>query len=324
MRRMMTLSYMVQPYSRGTFILLVTSAVIRWPADIAKESLVSRPSAHPVSLAASAPPAAVDDDMPMVPAGTFTMGASDEGEQDERPAHSVALGAFCMDRTEVTNEAYAECVAAKRCRPWDDQIATRNHAGPEAAFRGAKQPVVGVSWFDAREYCSFRGKRLPREAEWEKAARGTDGRKFPWGSAKPGAEHGVFGRAFGRDATEVVGTHPHGRGPYGHDDLAGNVWEWVDDLYDPYAYRRATAPEGRGAECPAVLATQDELRRDGKQGFTGSNPIPNECERVLRGGAFNYWGDGLRSSNRVHHGASFRLVMSGFRCAKDVAGTSAK
>jgi formylglycine-generating enzyme required for sulfatase activity len=315
---MMTFSYMVQPYSRGTFILLVTSAVVRWPADIAKEQALQRSRAATlatVTLAATAP--ATEDEMPLVPAGPFTMGSSDEGEQDERPAHTVTVAAFCMDRTEVTNEAYAECVSAKRCRPWDDKIATRNHAGPESAFRGPKQPVVGVSWFDARDYCAFRGKRLPREAEWEKAARGTDGRKFPWGGAKPSAEHGVFGRAFGRDATEPVGQHPAGRGPYGHDDLAGNVWEWVDDIYDPYAYRRATAPEGKPGDCPAILRTQDELRRDGKQGFTGTNPIPSECERVLRGGAFNYWADGLRSANRVHHGASFRLVMSGFRCAKD-------
>ena len=313
----MTLSYMVQPYSRGTFILLVTSAVVRWPADIAKEHALHRaPSTAPSTLTLAATAPAREDDMPLVPGGPFTMGSSDEGEQDERPAHTVTIDAFCMDRTEVTNEAYAECVEAKRCRPWDDRIASRNHAGPEVAFRGPKQPVVGVSWFDARDYCSFRGKRLPREAEWEKAARGTDGRKFPWGNARPAPEHGVFGRAFGRDSTDPVGIHPAGRGPYGHDDLAGNVWEWVEDSYDPYAYRRASAAQGTPGDCPAILRTQDELRRDGKHGFTGTNPIPTECERVLRGGAFNYWGDGLRSANRVHHGASFRLVMSGFRCAK--------
>jgi len=309
---------MVLPYSRCTFILLVTSAVVRWPADIAKEGPIPRSHIEPtrlVSLSASVPVA--DSEMLAVPAGPFTMGTNDEGEQDERPAHTVTIAAFYMDRTEVTNEAYAECVETKRCRPWDEQIATKNHAGTESAFRGPKQPVVGVSWYDARDYCAFRGKRLPREAEWEKSARGIDGRKFPWGGAKPTAEHGVFGRALGRDSTDPVGSHPAGRGPYGHDDLAGNVWEWVDDLYDPYAYRRATAGEGKPAECAVILRTQDELRAAGRQGFTGSNPIPNECERVLRGGAFNYWGDGLRSSNRVHHGASFRLVMSGFRCARD-------
>ena len=317
---------MIQPYSRGTFILLVISAVVRWPAGIAKEPKASPEMRSEVllSLSASVPAAALEapspdpDGMLIVPAGPFTMGANDEGELDERPAHTVNIGAFYMDKTEVTNEAYAACVDAKKCRPWDDQIATRNHAGTEAAFRGARQPAIGVSWFDSRDYCQFRGARLPREAEWEKAARGTDGRKFPWGNEKPGAVHGVFGRAFGRDATERVGSYAAGRGPYGHDDLAGNVWEWVEDLYDPYAYRRAAAAEGVPGDCAAIKKAQDDLRREGKEGFTGSNPIPNECERVLRGGAFNYWGDGLRASNRVHHGPSFRLVMSGFRCAKDV------
>ncbi len=301
-------------------MVLVASAVIRWPAEIARERQVPRHAAatsRPVSLAATA--THEDDEMPLVPAGPYTMGATGEGEEDERPAHEVYVRAFYMDRTEVTNEAYGACVAERGCRPWDEKIATRTHAGEEPAFRGPRQPVVGVSWFDARDYCAFRKKRLPSEAEWEKAARGTDGRKFPWGSAPPTPEHGVFGRAFGRDTTDPVGAHPAGRGPYGHDDLAGNVWEWVDDRYDPFAYRRATAAKGEAADCPTILATQDELRRQGKQGFTGTNPIPSACERVLRGGAFNYWGDGLRASNRVHHEPSFRLVMSGFRCARDAS-----
>ena len=122
---------------------------------------------------------------------------------------------------------------------------------------------------------------------------------------------------FGHSVTQDVGTHPQGAGPYGHLDLAGNVWEWVEDLYDPLAYARPTARHGVSGTCDSILATLAELRRAGRQGFTGTNPIPTECERVLRGGAYNYDAYGLRASNRVHHPGRFHLVMSGFRCARD-------
>jgi formylglycine-generating enzyme required for sulfatase activity len=256
--------------------------------------------------------------MLLVPAGTFSMGADQGGEDDEHPAHPVTLAAFYLDRTEVTNAAYTECVHAHTCRLPDAGSARANHAGSDEAFRHANQPVVGVSWDDAAQYCRFRGKRLPREAEWERAARGDDARRFPWGNDAPTPAHAAFGRALSTGTTDDVGTHPAGRGPYGHDDLAGNVWEWMEDEYDPIAYRRPTASRGQPGTCAQILASQEELRRDGKQGFTGSNPIPRICEHVLRGGAFNYDGPGLRTSNRVHHPATFRLVMAGLRCARDV------
>jgi formylglycine-generating enzyme required for sulfatase activity len=256
--------------------------------------------------------------MRIVPAGPFTMGADAGGEADEHPAHAVTLDSFFLDVTEVTNEAYGACVAAKACREKDLEIASRNHAGPDKGFQKPRQPVVGVSWSDARAYCTFVGKRLPREAEFEKAARGTDGRRYPWGEEAPTPERAVFARDFGRETTDDVGAHPAGRGPYGHDDLGGNVWEWTYDEYDPVAYSRASAPLGRPGSCAEILATLGELRSKGTRGFTGSNPIPNECERVLRGGAFNYFATGLRATNRVHHPGRYRLVMSGFRCAKDV------
>lgn len=246
--------------------------------------------------------------MKLVPGGEFTMGAVAGGQGDERPAHRVTLAAFWLDITEITHEAYGECVAAGACRPADPKTLARFGG----VFVSPRRPVTGISWSDARAYCMFRGRRLPREAELERAVRGDDGRRFPWGNEAPTHERTVFQTS----KTDEVGTHPSGRGPYGHDDLAGNVWEWMEDLYDPLAYTRAGAPRGEPGTCEEILEAQRRLRADGKQGFTGSNPIPTECERSIRGGAYNYDADGLRSTNRVHHPGNFRLLMTGARCAK--------
>jgi formylglycine-generating enzyme required for sulfatase activity len=275
-----------------------------------------QPSA-PRAAPAQPPRAPVPDDMLPVPAGKFVMGADDEGERDEQPAHEVELDGFLLDKTEVTNAAYRECVMAKVCRPWRDDVARKMKYGAEKNFRGPQQPVVGVSWDDAKKYCEWRDKRLPTEAEFERASRGDDGRKYVWGNELPDPRrHGVFAAG----VTENVGSRPDGAGPFGHLDLSGNVWEWVADHYDPYAYRRPTANRGVPGSCDEILKTQDELRASGQQGFTGTNPIPNECERVLRGGAFNYSVKGVRASNRVHHPGSWRLLVAGFRCARDSDG----
>jgi len=255
-----------------------------------------------------------------VPAGSFVMGADRGGEDDEHPAHTVTLAAFWLDRTEVTNAAYSVCVAARACPPSSTHLPSRTYREKDDQFARPNQPVTGVTWQNAHDYCAWRGARLPREAEFERAERDDDGRRFPWGNDPPTPELAVFGRALGtggHGAPDDVGTHPKGRGPYGHDDLGGNVWEWQEDEYDPVAYTRPGAPQGRPGTCAEIRATQDKLRAEGKQGFTGSNPIPTNCDRVLRGGAFNYDGPGLRSTNRVHHPAQYRLVMAGFRCAKD-------
>ena len=219
------------------------------------------------------------------------------------------MKAFFLDRTEVTQAAYDACVAAHVCSP-PDPSAIGAFGG---LFKGPNKPVVGVSWFDAKAYCTWKGKRLPREAEYERAVKGDDGRRYPWGEDAPTHERTVFET----NSPEEVATHPSGRGPYGHDDLAGNVWEWIDDDYDPYAYSRAGAPEGRPGTCEQILAAQNELRAQGKQGYTGSNPIPTECEKSIRGGAYNYPANGLRSTNRIHHPPRFKLRMTGLRCAKD-------
>jgi formylglycine-generating enzyme required for sulfatase activity len=245
------------------------------------------------------------------------MGADDVGEQDERPAHTVTVAAFLLDKTEVTNGGYLECVKAGSCKPYRGDVAKSMKAGSEQSFRGPTQPVVGVSWFDAKAFCEWRDKRLPTEAEWEKAARSSDKRTYTWGEAAPDPKrHGCFSGCNG-GTTAPAGSYPDGAGPYGHLDLAGNVWEWVADLYDPMAYTRPGAKQGMPGTCDEILASQDYLRKNKLQGYTGTNPIPTECERVLRGGAFNYPGRGLRVSNRVHHPGSWRLLVAGFRCAKD-------
>ena len=262
-----------------------------------------------------------------VPAGPFTMGTDHGGEEDEHPAHTVTLPAFWLDRTEVTNAAYASCVAAKACGHNASHLASSRHgdgtvtATPKEVtdedFARPQQPVTGVTWDNARDYCAWRSARLPREAEFEKAARGTDDRHFTWGNDAPTTSLTAYGRTGGDGAPDDVATHPSGRGPYGHDDLGGNVWEWMADEYDPAAYTRAGAAQGQPGSCPEILKTLDDLRAHHKQGFTGSNPIPTTCEHVLRGGAYNYGGAGLRCTNRVHHPGHFRLLVAGFRCAKD-------
>jgi formylglycine-generating enzyme required for sulfatase activity len=248
-------------------------------------------------------------DMLLVPGGTFTMGSDSGGEGDEKPAHAVTLAPFWLDRTEVTQAAWEACVEAKAC-PAPDSGILMSFGG---LFKGPNRPVIGVSWFAARDYCKWKGKRLPREAEYERAVRGDDGRRYPWGADTPTRERTVFSA----NATEDVGTHPTGRGPYGHDDLAGNVWEWIEDDYDPFAYARPGAAAGKPGTCDEIIAAQNKLRAENKQGFTGTNPIPTECEKSIRGGAYNYPANGLRSTNRIHHPPSFKLRMTGVRCAKD-------
>ena len=305
-------------FDAGPTALAVPDAAVATAIDSGETSgptTEATPEATPVG--SGAPTATAPEGMQLVPAGPFTMGADGGGEEDEHPAHTVTLAAFWLDTTEVTNEAYAKCVDASACRMNNRSVARNSHAGPDEGFGKPKQPVVGVSWGDANTYCGWLGRRLPREAEFEKAIRDGDGRRFPWGNEAPTPERTVYARAFGRETTDDVGSHPTGRGPYGHDDLAGNVWEWIADEYDPIAYTRATAATGEPGTCGEIMAALARLRAEGRQGFTGSNAIPNECEHVLRGGAFNYDGPGLRSTNRVHHPGSFRLVMSGFRCAKD-------
>jgi formylglycine-generating enzyme required for sulfatase activity len=187
----------------------------------------------------------------IVPAGPSRQGST-AGDEDERPERTVVHKAFAIDRTAVTRAAYARCMAARRCKalPGETRGAAADaKAGGDA---DANLPVTGVSWDDAVAYCRFAGGRLPTEAEWEKAARGGDGRAYPWGNelSCARANWGNFdgegpcaGQNPGRPV--AVGSYPTGASPYGVLDLGGNVWEWVADKYDDDPGRRVV----RGGSC---------------------------------------------------------------------------
>jgi formylglycine-generating enzyme required for sulfatase activity len=245
---------------------------VRWLLTVAVTGLAA--------TLAAAPP-----DMVTVPAGPFTMGGSDEA--DERPAHRVYVSAFSIDRDEVTRADYARCVRAGACAAPD---------GATADDARSTLPVTGVGWRDADAYCRHAGKRLPSEAEWEKAARGSDGRVYPWGN-DPSCAQANFGNFEGEGRCPAnpgrpvaVGSFP-GASPYGARDLAGNVWEWVADFYDP-GYYRQTAHGARDPKGP-----------------------PHGTRRVVRGGACCSMFGLPRAANRLAFPEEYRDIDIGFRCA---------
>jgi formylglycine-generating enzyme required for sulfatase activity len=231
--------------------------------------------------------------MRLVPAGEFTMGSENGWDDAEKPPHQVYLDAFYMDIYEVTNAAYRACVSAGVCTP---PKKTSSYA--RSSYYGDSQydnyPVIYVDWYQAKAYCEWRGGSLPTEAQWEKAARGTDGRTYPWGegiSCSQANYWGQYGGCVG-DTTEV-GRYESGKSPYGIYDLAGNVWEWVADWYDPNYY----------AHSPS------------------SNPLgPSSGQyRVLRGGSWYIIGSDVRSANRSNYAPGNILYNVGFRCARSIS-----
>ena len=248
-----------------------------------------------------------------VPAGEFTMGADDYDAQtpskpgraySEIPVHVVNLDGYWIDKFEVTTGQYEQCVTAGACqaphlfrsgepnRPW---YRPKYYGNPE--FKD--YPVIWISWFYAKDYCSWAGRRLPSEAEWEKAARGTDARKYTWGNdpVRSGLANlcdtncpleqanGLYNDGWGN--TAPVGSFPQGASPYGAMDMAGNVWEWTSSLIQDYPYSAT----------------------DGREDLTVSG------ERSWRGGSWTngYWW--MRVTLRYRSVDWYWNYNLGFRCA---------
>lgn len=236
--------------------------------------------------------------MVLVPAGPFTMG-SDEGLPNERPVHTVALDAYYIDQYEVTLSRYRRFLEeAKQESPptWDD----------EAAVTVGDRPAIGMRWGAAAAYCQWAGKRLPTEAEWEKAARGIDGRRYPWGEMQPFIDIANYNRGLwvseaitlapvtsGLEGMSVRhGLKEGGKSPFGLSHMAGNAAEWVADWYGRDYYQKSPAQNPTG-------------------------PATGE-KRVIRGGS---WADlpvALRVTARLSAEPDFEDRTIGFRCAMNV------
>jgi formylglycine-generating enzyme required for sulfatase activity len=226
---------------------------------------------------------------------------SAEAFHDEGPAHTVMLDPYLIDKYEVSNRDYGEFMRAKgHPAPayWDDPRLNK-----------PQQPVVGVNWYDAKAFCEYRNKRLPTEAEWEKAARGPHGHLYPWGNEfDPGKVN--YGKI--HDATMPVDSYSGGVSYYGAYHMAGNVFEWVADWYDPLYYGRLeTMVNPTGPATPIWL------------GGTGTyvDRLTVGEKRVIRGGSWIAPQETVRATHRFwnHPLNNSYGVGLGFRCAKDAA-----
>jgi len=227
--------------------------------------------------------------MAFVPAGEFVMGTATEelgrmGEVDEWPERKVWVDDYYIDIHEVTNSQYKVYLDSSKVEPphrWENG----NYGFGEDGL-----PIISITWDAARAYALFVGKRLPTEAEWEKAARGVDGRRFPWGNDWDPR------RANNGDQLMPIMSFPSGVSPFGCYDMAGNAAEWVDAWYEAY-------PRTEADVLPRGIPDRNEQFRKRK--------------RVYRGGSWNSFGKFLRATNREGTGADKEWVYVGFRCARD-------
>ncbi len=242
--------------------------------------------------------------MVYVPEGKFEMGTSDEQRarlidehiwdkqwnESERPVHTVYLDAFWIDQTEVTNGQYALCVTDGACQePHSLASATRDNYYENPEYKD--YPVVYINWYMAEAYCAWAGRRLPTEAEWEKAARGIDGRTYPWGEEIDRTFANFKGSDSGSGDTAPVGSYPDGASPYGVLDMAGNVWEWVADEFDQRYYYDSPSQNPLG---PSLTGTR----------------------RVFRGGSWDGTINSMRTAQRYHQNTDYAdFPVSGIRCA---------
>ncbi|MFQ5933000.1 MAG: formylglycine-generating enzyme family protein [Nitrospiraceae bacterium] len=275
----------VTAQSIGKVVGTVTSAAEK-PNDISPAVLVGESDVPrmPKEITSS-------DDAPMVliPAAEFVMGSPDgEGEKDEHPQHRVRIAAFYMDKYEVTVARYHQFLEATgHVRPdyWPREELKKYH----------ERPVIGVDWNGARAYCEWAEKRLPTEAEWEYAARGKDGRRYPWGNTAPTPELANYGKVwthnFYKDRLAPVGSHEGGKSPFGLHDMAGNVWEWVADWYDAKYYARSPEDNPPGPSSGSV--------------------------KVLRGGSWSFVAAYMRAAGRLRFPPRHRDADIGLRCARD-------
>lgn len=244
------------------------------------------------------------ENMIFIPEGSFTMGFKidndhDWGDMDEEPVHQVTLSSYWIDKYEVTSSNFTKFLnenknEAHRFIEITPSVTVQFDDNVYQPRKGLENyPVNRVSWFGADAYCKWKEKRLPTEAEWEKAARGTDQRIFPWGNEFPDNSRVTFRRKFsekGFQVMEPVEGMKNGISPFGVHQMAGNVWEWVSDWFDATAY-------------------QDENRIDPKGPESG-------ISKVLRGGNWYYKAYYMRTTYRFNERPDIFKVWQGFRCAR--------
>ncbi|SPP63212.1 formylglycine-generating enzyme family protein [Nitrospira lenta] len=229
----------------------------------------------------------VETPMVLIPGGPFEMGAAGtQALEDERPLHRVMLDPFMMDVSEVTTAQYGAFLSATgRAAPWLwETVSVAQHSD---------RPVIGVDWHDADAYCRWKGKRLPTEAEWEKAARGVDGRLYPWGNLLPTKEVANFALGARFSYSQVlmpVQSYEAGKSPFGLYQMAGNVGEWVSDWYGANYYERSQETNPSGPE--------------------------NGQFKVLRGGSWSDLPKYLLTYGRFRLPPETRNSYIGFRCVK--------